>query len=232
MLIVQVENMDNKKVLLIQTAILTTMLLDPSFAAFAKESALHVDYNFRDWGDLDVVILKDRMRIHDKLRSWTIILNKPDWRITCFSVKRKTIATMPFTEFRMALGERLGMMTAGDVDPTHWKKVGPALVNGIKTIRYDQAIAPGDTRKPTAQMYVAAETPVNPKVAQFLSRFFDIPNFQALPVRCTKHKVERLKLDTRTIRPCSFKESDFEIPKGYTKKRFEEVLFSQTSFDY
>lgn len=216
--------------------ILAPVFVSISFACtctFAKDSdAVRVDYRFPDWGDLDVVVLKDRMRMHDKLRDWIIILDKPDWKITCFSPGRKTIASLPYANFKMALGERLGVMTAGDVDPKHWKKIGPSKINGISTIRYDQAIDLVDSRKPTAQMYVAENAPVHPKVVQFLSRFFDIPNFQMLPIRCTKRKIERLKLDTRSITPCSIKESDFQIPKGFTKKTIEEVLFAQTSFDY
>ncbi|MBX9950593.1 MAG: hypothetical protein K2Y39_15600 [Candidatus Obscuribacterales bacterium] len=198
----------------------------------AKDNALHVDYNFHDWGDLDVLILKDRVRIKDKLRDWIIILDKPDWKITCFSPSRKSIASLPYSQFKRALGERLGLMTAGDIDPSHWKKVGPATINGISSLRYDQIIDIVDSRKPTAQIYVAAKTPINPKIAQFLCRFFDIPNFQALPVRCTKRKIEKLKLDTRSIATTALNEADFQIPKGYATKTMEEVLFAQTSFDY
>jgi hypothetical protein len=198
--------------------------------ACAKEQAWRVDYNFHDWGDLDALVMKDRVHIKDKLRSWVMILNQPGWQITCYSPQRKTIATLPLSAFRKALGERLGIMTASDVDPTHWKKVGPATINGIRTTRYDQIIDTSDPRKPTAQCYVAADVPVDPQVAKFLCKFYDMPNFGTIPIRMTKRKIEKFKLDTGSIKPDVYKASDFAIPKGYKTKTLEEVMFAQTSF--
>lgn len=203
-----------------------------SLPVCAKDQVWRVDYNFHDWGDIDVLVMKDRVHIEDKLRSWVMILNQPGWQITCYSPQRKTIATLPLTAFRKALGERLGIMTASDVDPTHWKKVGPAAINGIRTTRYDQVIDTSDPRKPTAQCYVAADLPVDPLVAKFLCKFYDMPNFGNIPIRMTKRKIEKFKLDTRSIKPDVYKASDFVVPKGYKTKTLEEVMFAQTSFDY
>ena len=203
-----------------------------SGTAFAKEEAVRVDYNFHDWGDLDVLIAKDRLRIEDKLRAWVIIVGRPDWKITCYSPARKTIASVPYDGFKMALGERLGVMTAGDVDPSHWKRIGPAVVNGINVIRYDQIIDLSSKRVPTAQIYISTDKTTNPKIVQFVSKFFDLPDLKSIPVRSTKRKIEKLKLDTRSMKHVAVKETDFAIPKGYKNKTFEEVLFTQTSFDY
>ena len=203
-----------------------------SYAAQAKDHGWRVDYNFHDWGDLDALVLKDRVHIKDKLRSWVMILNQPGWQITCYSPQRKTIATLPLSGFRRALGERLGIMTASDVDPTHWKKVGPATINGIRTTRYDQTIDTSDPRKPTSQCYVSTDIVVHPNVSKFLCKFYDMPNFGAVPMRMTKRKIEKFKLDTRSIKPDVYKASDFALPKGYKTKTLEEVMFAQTSFDY
>ncbi len=199
--------------------------------AYAKESGWRLDYNFHDWGDLDAQIFKDRLRIEDRLRSWVIILNQPGWQITCYSPERKTIATMPLSGFKRALGERLGIMTASDVLPTHWKKVGPATINGINAIRYDQIIDTSDpNRVPTSQFYVARDITAAPEVIRFLCKFYDQPNFQAVPIRMTKRKVEKLKLETKSVKAIIYKPEDFKTPKGYKTKTLEEVMFAQTSF--
>jgi len=212
----------------VPVALLATLLL--VLPAVAKDQGWRIDYNFHDWGDLDVLVLKDRVLIKDNLRSWVMMLNQPGWMITCYSPQRKTIATVPLAKFRRALGERLGIMTASDVNPAHWKKIGPATINGIRATRYDQIVDTSDPRKPTAQCYVAADIPVEPNVVKFLCKFYDMPNFGAIPLRMTKRKIEKFKLDTRSIKPDNYKASDFDVPKGYKTKTPEEVMFAQTSF--
>lgn len=199
--------------------------------AISKENGWRLAYNFKDWGDLDALVLKDRARIEDRLRSWVLVLEQPGWRITCYSPERKTIVTMPLSSFKRALGERLGIMTASDVNIIHWKKVGPVTINGISTTRYDQAIDDSDPdRAPTSQFYVANDISVAPELNRFLCKFFDLPDFKAVPIRMTKRKVSKLKLDTRSIKPGIYKAEDFKIPKGYKTKTMEEVMFAQTSF--
>ena len=199
--------------------------------AIGKESGWRLAYNFHDWGDLDALVFKDCARIDDKLRSWVMVLNKSGWQMTCYSPQRKTIVTMPLSAFKRALGERLGIMTASDVVPAHWKKVGPATVNGISAIRYDQSIDTSDPKRaPTSQYYVAKDISVAPEVARFICRVYDQPDLKAVPLRMTKRKVEKLKLDTRSIKPAVFKADDFKIPKGYKTKTLEEVMFANTSF--
>ncbi len=197
----------------------------------AKESGWRLAYNFHDWGDLDALVFKDCARIDDKLRSWVMVLNKTGWQMTCYSPQRKTIVTMPLSAFKRALGERLGIMTASDVVPAHWKKVGPATVNGISATRYDQIIDTSDTKRaPTSQYYVAGDFSVAPEVARFICRVYDLPDLKAVPLRMTKRKVEKLKLDTRSIKPAVFRADDFKIPRGYKTKTLEEVMFANTSF--
>lgn len=199
--------------------------------AISKESGWRLDNNFHDWGDLDVLVFHDCARMEDKLRSWVMVLNKPGWLITCYSPQRKTIITMPLSAFKRALGERLGIMTASDVVPAHWKKVGPAMVNGISAIRYDQVIDTSiPNRVPTSQYYVASNMPVAPEVARFICKVYDQPDFHVLPLRMTKRKVEKLKLETRSVKPAVFKADDFKIPKGFKTKTLEEVMFANTSF--
>ncbi len=199
--------------------------------AISKDSGWRLAYNFHDWGDLDALVFKDCARIDDKLRSWVMVLDKPGWQITCYSPQRKTIVTMPLSSFKRALGERLGIMTASDVIPAHWKKIGPATINGISAIRYDQIIDTSDTRRtPTSQYYVASNIPVAPEVVRFLCKVYDQPDFQAVPIRMTKRRVEKLKLDTRSIKPAVFKPDDFKIPRGFKTKTLEEVMFANTSF--
>ncbi len=148
-----------------------------------------------------------------------MVLDKPGWQITCYSPQRKTLVKMPLVAFKRALGERLGIMTASDVVPAHWKKVGTATINGISTIRYDQVIDTSEPgRPPTSQYYVASNISVAPEVARFIAKVYDQPDFHAVPIRMTKRKVEKLKLDTRSIRPADYKPDDFKIPKGYKTK--------------
>ncbi len=199
--------------------------------ALSKENGWRLEYNFHDWGNLDALVFRDCARIDDKLRSWVMVLDKPGWQMTCYSPQRKTIVKMPLSAFKRALGERLGIMTASDVVPAHWKKVGTATINGISTIRYDQIIdtsQPG--RLPTAQYYVASDMPVAPEVSRFICKVYDQPDFHAVPIRMTKRKVEKLKLDTRSFKPADYKPDDFKIPKGFKTKTLEEVMFANTSF--
>jgi hypothetical protein len=199
--------------------------------AISKDRGWSLAYNFHGWGDLDALVFRDCARIEDKLRSWVMVLNKPGWQITCYSPQRKTIVTMPLSAFKRALGERLGIMTASDVIPAHWKKIGPANVNGISAIRYDQIVDTSTpNRVPTSQYYVAGNIQVAPEVARFLCKVYDQPDFNAVPIRMTKRRVKKLKLDTRSIKPAVFKPDDFKIPRGFKTKTLEEVMFANTSF--
>lgn len=199
--------------------------------AISKETGWRLDYNFHDWGNLDGLVFKDCARIEDKLRSWVMVLNKPGWLMTCYSPQRKTIVTMPLSAFKRALGERLGIMTASDVVTAHWKKAGPATINGINTIRYNQIIDTSEPgRVPTSQYYVASDILVAPEVARFICKLYDHPDFHAVPIRMTKRKVANLKLETRSVKPAIYNPDDFKIPKGYKTKTLEEVMFANTSF--
>ncbi len=210
---------------------LSVNLLLAAAPAISKETGWRLDYNFHDWGNLDALVFKDCARIDDKLRSWVMVLDKPGWQITCYSPQRKTIVVMPLSAFKRALGERLGIMTASDVVTAHWKKVGPATINGIKTIRYNQIIDTSEPQRiPTSQYYVADNMAVAPEVARFICKLYDHPDFHAVPIRMTKRKVANLKLETRSVKPAIYNPDDFKIPKGYKTKTLEEVMFANTSF--
>lgn len=201
-------------------------------AADAKAPGWFLQQHFADWGNLDVLVFKDCARVTDPLRSWVMSLSKNGsvWQVTVFSPERKTIAICPLANFRRALGERLGIMTASDVNPAHWKKVGPDVINGIKVTRFDQTVDESDPRPASARYFLSTDVQTDPQVVKFICKVYDVPNLGLVPLRCTKRKIDKNKLNTLSVKAATYKPDDFAAPKGFKTKTLEEVMFANTSF--
>ncbi len=164
-----------------------------------------------------------------------LVCKAPDWKVHCFNRKEKT-------EWIGELSMFSGLAMANPFAPVYCKivklrEIGSDNFNGLKQTKFCTPDSPQDVLATTSEIPVASE------IGEFLSRLYSIPKTSFIPLfricdRGKGGKLERYKagslgnssandlreglvkkLVTKSWRQVAFCANDFDIPKGFVRKK-------------
>lgn len=189
-----------------------------------------------DFGDTVVYVWHDGARLVCKKFGCELACRAPDWKVHCYNLAEKT-------EWIGELSQFSGVIMANPFAlPSPHKisqliEIGVGDFNGLKYTKYRTPFSTKDV------VVGATEIPVADKVAEFLARLYVVPNSHYVPLfrDCDRGKgrqPERYqfgavrsgsandlrggllhKLVTKSWRKTAFNAADFELPKGFERKK-------------
>lgn len=189
-----------------------------------------------DSGDFLVYVWRDGVKVTVTKMDCQVLACAPDWKVHCFRDKERI-------EWVGAMSQFSGVVMANPfavAKPSALANldfVGNGEYNGLHCAKYSTRQAAKNV------LYTARDIPASPKVSEFLSRLYYLPNMNGVPLyRCSdKGSGRRLKtevigldvgndlrsglsvkLQTNSCRQLPFDRLKFEAPRGY--KRVTDVI--------
>lgn len=189
-----------------------------------------------DFGDTTVYVWHDGARLVCKKLGCEIACRAPDWKVHCYNVAEKT-------EWIGELSQFSGVIMANPFalpSPhrlSHLREIGVGDFNGLKYTKYRTPFSAKDL------VLAASEITVAEQVGEFLARLYVVPNSHYVPLfrDCDRGRDRQLegykigavrsasandlrggllhKLVTKSWRKTTYNAADFELPKGFERKK-------------
>jgi hypothetical protein len=175
-------------------------------------------------GDCNAYIGKNKLRIDDLTRHYSIIALDSSGQMTAFAPAQKLIYEGKLSQYKGLVSNRLGVFFGTQKDEQNWQRSGQERIAGLQTIKY---VPVRDARH--RAYWVTQEIKTAKPLLRFLSTYYDLPSFEAIPIQCFegRHKT-RVKLSTASAKLTNVPSKIFTTPKGFKKvKDLEILMFDQ-----
>ncbi|MFA7338647.1 MAG: hypothetical protein WC028_17815 [Candidatus Obscuribacterales bacterium] len=189
-----------------------------------------------DFGDTVVYVWHDGARLVCKKFGCELLCKAPDWKVHCYNVAEKTEWIGDLSQFSgVVMANPFAIPRAYQV--AYLREVEAGEYAGLKYTKYRTPVSRKDL------ILAASEIPVADEVGEFLSRLYVVPNSHNVPLfrDCDRGKglqPERFKIGavrngsandlrggvlhklvTKSWKKTTFNSSDFELPKGFERRK-------------
>lgn len=191
--------------------------------------AWSITQNEKAWGTMKLLVTKERLKLTDVVRKYSILVCKPDYDIFYFAENRKVYSVCPIKDYKGGFVQRISSFSGatGKIDRFKFKGQVTDLC-GVKAKVYDPEY---DVGKHHWQFLSAKDIEIAPPISRFLSIFYDFPDVHEVILRQVKGtNKKRIGLDTTEVKKVNIPLSEFDRPVGYKKVSAETVIFTITDF--
>jgi hypothetical protein len=189
-----------------------------------------------DFGDTIVYVWHDGARLVCKKLGCEIACRAPDWRVHCYNLAEKTEWIGELSQFSgVIMANPFALPSPHKL--TLLREIGVGDFNGLKYKKYRTPFSAKD------MVVAASEIPVADQVGEFLARVYVVPNSHYVPLfrDCDRgrdrqpegYKIGAVrsgsasdlrggllhKLVTKSWRKIAYNAADFELPKGFERKK-------------
>ncbi len=189
-----------------------------------------------DFGDTVVYVWHDGARLVCKKFGCEIACKAPDWKVHCYNLAEKTEWIGDLSQFSgVIMANPFALPSPHRI--SQLREIGVGDFNGLKYTKYRTPFSAKDL------VLAASEIPVAEQVGEFLARLYVVPNSRYVPLfrdcdRGRDRQPERYKfgavrsgsandlrggllhkLVTKSLRKTTFNAADFELPKGFDRKK-------------
>ncbi len=180
-----------------------------------------------------VTVSHDAVSVVSQKYGYHVVAAAPTWVVHCFRPNEKIEWVTKLETFN---GHRLfSPFAVGTANTTQMNFYGKGKFLGLKVTKYSEVSSP------KSLSYLADEIPVTPKVAEFLCRYYDVPEMEKIPLfhcvdkgyappkprkgdqwsfdEIAKDLRQGTVVDLTTIscKKVPYNSSEFEYPQGFRK---------------
>ena len=192
-------------------------------------------------GDQNVFISENSIKIVDKSFDLITIARAPDWKVTTYHKKSRTICSLPLSSFNGYISQKEFDSTGQSWSDLPFVKSNTKDIAGLdatvfitpgsfvnKQLKdFDRQFADSKFIK-SARYCVSNNLSINPKVRTILCKFYGLADKGGLPLEFKYHDLRgdmHIGLITSQTKINSSLDTRFDVPSGYKKvKNFEELL--------
>jgi hypothetical protein len=186
------------------------------------------------FGECIIYVWHNGVKVFVPKMGCDLVCKAPDWKVHCFNIKEKSEWIGELSMFSgLAMANPFAQV---DCRTVKLREIGSDNFNGLKQTRFCTPDSPKDI------LSTASEIPVASEIGEFLARLYGIPKTTCIPLFriCDRGKGQKLerykvgslgnsandlreglvnKLVTKSWRKTTYNAADFELPKGFERKK-------------
>jgi hypothetical protein len=222
---------------------LAVLLVSHANACYASapstnsQTGLKLEQSNKYLGDCTVYLSPTAIKITDTHSGMITVSKAPDWKVTMFNNRAKTIFETDIKNIRSYIAKATALFSSKLVTEVPLEKRGRNSWLHLNLVHYESTKAyeklahddymnqnKGEHTFKHCEYDLADRINFPKEEGILLARIYDLPVKDGIPIRYKCFYLDgdsRLMLTTLAIKPVKFAASEFDLPKGYKKVKTE-----------